>query len=457
MPACARTLIAVAIWLLLALSAAPRLRAEDAMKAIDNPGGGKIVYGQVEGQTSEAGAMGAMLRAAHQQWGDRPQVGNLFQLRGTDLVAAFFTAVNRRQGDVPLAGLVIAGRVPPDRAEAALLSDVAARIGSTINPMWKTLFGVWHPGGAPPASGMSGPPAAPLHQVSLPDRSASASLPDGWTVVTARSGSGTIIAEGPNGETAQLGFALDAANSNDPQVQQRMRFAQGAGRNTAYARGLYYPYGVDPAKAFVDLLQMWRQQNGLPPASFQIGNAAPVPSGGAARCTHLTGYVDAHEGRGLKEFNSVFCSGPLLPGGQYSNLLYHTAVPVRFADQERATMGAILASYSVNQAVIEQQTNAIAAPGIAAIHEIGRRALQHAADIHTREDIQRQGVEQRWDSRDRRNQAFGNYLLDQTVIQDNQNNAHGTVWNQTADALVRNNPQRFEYVGGPNYWKGIDY
>jgi hypothetical protein len=292
--------------------------------------------------------------------------------------------------------------------------------------------------------------------VSLPDRSASVSLPDGW-IVTPRSGSGVIWAEGPNGETALLGFPLHAANSNDPQVQQTMRFAQGAGRNTNYARGLYYPYGADPAKAFVDLFQMWRQQNGLPPASFQISSATLVPSGGGARCAHLTGHVDAKEGKGLKEFNTVFCSGPLLPGGQYSNFAYHTAVPVRFAEQERATMGAILASFSVNQAVIAQQTNAIAAPTIAAVHEIGRRAAQQAADIHAANDRYNQSVEQRWASQDKRNQAFSNYLLDQTVIQDNQNNAHATVWNQTADALVRNNPQRFELLNAPNYLKGVDY
>jgi hypothetical protein len=106
---------------------------------------------------------------------------------------------------------------------------------------------------------------------------------------------------------------------------------------------------------------------------------------------------------------------------------------------------------------VAQETNAIAAPGIAAIHEIGRRAAQQAADIHAREDFHRQSVEQRWDSQDKRNQAFSNYLLDQTVIQDNQNNAQGTLWNQDADALVRSNPQRYESVNAPNYWKGIDY
>ena len=77
---------------------------------------------------------------------------------------------------------------------------------------------------------------------------------------------------------------------------------------------------------------------------------------------------------------------------------------------------------------------------------------------HAAADRYNQSVEQRWDSQDKRNQAFSNYLLDQTVIHDNQNTAHVTVRNQTADTLVRNNdPQRFEYVSRPNYLKGVDY
>ena len=43
-------------------------------------------------------------------------------------------------------------------------------------------------------------------------------------------------------------------------------------------------------------------------------------------------------------------------------------------------------------------------------------------------------------------------------ISDNQNHAHATVWNQTADALVKANPDRFGYVATPNFcWQGIDY
>jgi hypothetical protein len=266
-----------------------------------------------------------------------------------------------------------------------------------------------------------------------------------------------MLIQGPNGETAQLGFPFLAMNSADPRVQRTMAFAQGAGRNTVYARGLYYPYGDDPARTFVALLQMFRQRNGGTPASIQVESETAVQTYGPQHCVHLTGHADPQDGKGRREFNTVFCVGPLSPMGQYMNIAYHTAVPVQFADRERATMGAILESYSINQAVVAQEANAIAAPAIEAIHAIGRQAAQQAAAAHAAEDAQMQSVEQRWDSQDKGNQAFSNYLLDQTVIQDNENDAHATVWNGTADALVREYPDRFGYVDTPNYWKGVDY
>ncbi|HEX4156858.1 MAG TPA: hypothetical protein VHY79_00145 [Rhizomicrobium sp.] len=433
------------------------VHSEPALKIIDNPGGGMIVYGQVARQTSEAGAMGAVLRSVHQECGDRPQVGKLFHVRGTNSVAVFFTAVKHTQGDQPVAGMVIASRRGPGDVEAALLTDDASRFGKTINPMLKSLFEVWHPGSAPgSARGGAASPAATLHATVLPDNSASVGLPDGWNV-TAQSGGGTIIAEGPNGEAALLGFPLLAMNSSDPRVQRTMAFAQGAGRNTSYANALYYPYGGDPARTFVDLFQLLRQHRGMPQADFQVATAEPMAGGGMSRCSHLTGHVDAQDGKGMKEFNTIFCVGPLSPMGQYMGLAYHIAVPVKFADRERSTVGAILASLRVNEAVVSREANAIAAPAIAQIHEIGRLAAQQAASAHAAEDAQEASVEQRWDSQDKNNQAFSNYLLDQTVIEDTQNNTHGTVWNQTADSLVRNDPDRFAYVDTPNYWKGVDY
>lgn len=443
---------------LLLLAAATAAHSQSALKIINNPGGGKIVYGPVDGQTTEPQAMGAVLRSLHNQYGERPQVGRVFQVRGTNSVAVFFTLVKRTQDNTQVAGMLVVSKTGADRVEAALVTDDAARFGSTINPMLKALFGVWHPGGNANASGPATDSSpAPLRQYVLPDGSASVSLPDGWTVQPS-SGGGTIIAMGPNAEAVALGYPFLAMDLRNPRVARTKAWAEGAGRNTVYARTLYYPYGLDLAKTFVDLNAMSRQKSGLPIPSIQIASETPVPSpGGSARCARLTGQIDAQDGKGEREMNAVFCVGPLAPGGSYGSDIYYTAVPIQFADKERATMGAILASFNVNQAVVNAEAAAIAKPAIDAIHEIGKRAAQQAADAHAMEDAHNRAVESRWDSQDKSNQAFSNYLLDQTVIQDNEGKGHATVWNQTADALVRSNPQRYEYVDTPNYWKGIDY
>src|ERR1700729_3701302 len=155
--------------------------SQDALKAIDNPAGGKIVYGVVDGASSEAGAMGMILSSLHRQYGDKPQVGKVFQVRDSNSAAVFFTLIKRNQGNAPIAGMLIAS---PSGAgvEAALLTDEASRFGKTINPMLKSLFAVWHPGApattqssAAGSQAGSAPPQA-LNPYTLPDRSASVAL-----------------------------------------------------------------------------------------------------------------------------------------------------------------------------------------------------------------------------------------------------------------------------------------
>jgi hypothetical protein len=456
---CKQVSTKLAIFLLLTAAGVKLANAQGALTTIENPKGGRIVYGQVDGQSTEAGAMGAVLRSLHNQYGDKPQVGKLFQVRGGNSVAVFFTMVNRHQGNMQLAGMIIVSRTSGDHVEAALMTDEAARFGSTINPMMTKLFSVWRPNGNASSSQatVAVTKVAALKLYTLPDRSASVSLPDGWNVLPS-SGGGTIMAQGPDGSAVALGYPYLAADTNNPSVRQTMATLQRGGlRNTSYAHALYYAYGGDLGRTFEDLLQMARKNQGEGPVTIKISSETPMPVSGALRCAHLHGQIDAQDGKGMREMNTVFCSSPPGPHGSYMNLAYHTAVPLQYADKERGTMEAILASFNVNQAVVQSEAKAIAAPAIAAIHEIGHRAAQQAADAHAAEDAHNAAVEKRWDAQDKNNQAFSNYLLDQTVIQDNQLNAHGTVWNQTADALVKSDPQRYEYVNTPNFWKGIDY
>ena len=92
--------------------------------------------------------MGKVLRVVHNNCGEKPQVGKVFKVRGTNSDAVFFTVVNHPQGNKQVAGMVIATPSGPNRMEAALVSDDAARFGSTVNPMLTKLFSEWHPGGA---------------------------------------------------------------------------------------------------------------------------------------------------------------------------------------------------------------------------------------------------------------------------------------------------------------------
>jgi hypothetical protein len=230
-------------------------------------------------------------------------------------------------------------------------------------------------------------------------------------------------------------------------------------RNTSYAKAFYYPYGGDISRTFVAVLQNARQKNGLQPAKYNITSAAPTPSSDARlRCANIAGTGDFADGKGENEFMAIFCVGPPTPAaGIWASTLTAISAPASIAPKERSTMGAILASFNINTAVVQGQAAAMAAPAIDRIHAIGRAAAQQAQNAHEMEDIHNSSVYQRWDSLDKRNQAFSNYLLDQTVVLDNQNNAHGTLWNQDADLLVKTDPNRFEYVNAPNYWKGIDY
>ena len=431
------------------------------LKTINPPGGGKIVYGQVASETTEAGAMGSILRNLHQSLGERPQVGKLFQVHGTQSVAVFFGVTRHDQGagkqPLQVAGLIIATKVSTSHVEAALVSDDASRFPKTLSPMMKSLFAVWHPLQGSQSGSAASAPAAPLHPVVLSDRSASVSLPDGWHLVPQMSLMGTLVALGPNGESAELGTTWLVGDTNSAATQRILQqLRAGYLQNTMYAKANYYASGGDLSQTFVYLMQALRKRANLPQASYNFTTDTPVAAP-SQRCTHLAGTADMGDGKGPRELNALFCEQPPNRTGSFMSFAYTTMAPVSVAARERATLGAILQSFNVNQQVVARQAHQIAAPVIDQIHAIGRAAAEQARNAHQMEDIHNSSVYKHWDDMDKRSQEFENYQLGYSVISTADNKYHGTFWNEDADALVKSNPDKFEYVNAPNYWKGIDY
>jgi hypothetical protein len=456
-----------------------------ALTTLTAPQGGTIVYGQVSGVTTQAAAMGKILRNVHENCGERPEVGRVFRFKGTEAVGVFFTTVNHPGGNKRVAGLVIAAQTGARSVEAALVSDDASRFGTTVNPMLSQLYRAWHPGGgtavtdrvegAGPGAGASPAAFVPaMRRINLPDGSASVSLPSGWQIIRP-SGGGYLNIAGPNNEILQYFGSILAIDPNNPQVRQLRQMNQRYGQRYADNQ-LYYPYGGDLARAFVTIYQQHQRQQRLPVTQFDITHAEPAASSSGYRTVHMVGRARFSPEAAPSEFEALHYEMPPLSGGAYYSVFFVSFVPQQLAEQERATLHAILQSYSVNMQVVNAQAARNAAPAIAAIKQIGRDAAARSAASNAANDAQHarywaqqganaaqhSGWNAQQDANARTGQGFHNYLLDQTVVQDNNMHpngtvGHGTTWNSTADALIRSDPKRFEAVNTPNYWKGVDY
>jgi hypothetical protein len=436
------------------------LRAQNSLRSIQNPDGSKIFFGPVEGATSPAEAMATILRNVHNTCGEKPQVGKVFRVKGTKSDAVFFTAVNHQMGNKLRAGMLIAAPTGPNEVEIGAVFDDAAHFGSTVNPLLKQLFDVWQPGGGLPAGGGKPAPPLPMQQAWNQDRSASVAIPAGWKILG--HGGTTSVFEPNYNAILTLNLCRTAANPsyNHPRSQ-----------GTGMAALLVFPSNVDLVRALPNLMQEFYRLNNQR-LDYRITQIEPMPGPPGQRCAHAIGHgvlfgmnqpqPNAQE-KDYPEMEAIVCEGaPAPPMGNYGVSISTTQIDPRFANLYRATVAAVLQSYQVNMAVVTQEANAIAAPAIEAIHQIGRQATARYEAADRANDAQHAGYWERQDINARSNQGFHNYILDQTVIQDNNmygngTIGHGTVWNSTADALVKADPNRWEIVNTPNYWRGVDY
>jgi citrate lyase gamma subunit len=436
-------------------------RAQTPLTTLQGKQGGTIVYGLVGGASTPASAMAHLLRMVQNNYGDKPQVGKVFRVRGSNSDAVFFTVTNRAQGNQTVAGEVIATPTGPQTVEAALVSDSAARFGTTMNPLLNQLFGVWHPGGGGAAGGGKSAPAEPLHQVWNQDHSALVGIPDGWKVQG--NGGTTLVIEGNYNAMINLNLVRGAtANPN---------YRPYGGMTTGMGVKMVYPANWDPARGFPGFLKEFYRVNNQR-IDFRIAQTEQMAGPPGLRCVHAVGHgllfgatqpppPNITE-KDYWEMDVLGCMTAPNRMGDYTVTLSISEIDPRFADHYRATIAAILQSYQVNQAVVSGEANAIAAPVIANIHRIGAEATQRMRDNDIRNDQQHSDWRAGEEKIARQTQGFSNYILDQTVVQDNNmygngTIGHGTLWNNEADALVKHDPKRFEYVTEPNYWRGTDF
>jgi hypothetical protein len=468
--------------LCLVMMSACSASAQAPQKTIQSPQGWVVKYGVVNGATTQPAAMVSVLRSVAKSCGESPQIGKPFRYKGTNTVGVFYEVRDHSAGNAPFVGLILSDFDDKQLVETALMYDTKSRFPSTLKLMMETVFKEWRPGGVKPAA--NAPPrktapsskVLPLHSVTLSDNSASAKIPDDWQLGPMSHG-GTIEILGPHQEFIMLNGALQAQDPRSASYQNmvRMRIAQPGGK-------VIMPYNADLGQAFPNLYLSAARVLRWNPTDLKIEHTEMIPTH-EGRCVQGQGQVN-NFGNGPMELNAMFCpDAPTNPQtGLYMIYVYFSLIPNAYADQERLTTSAVMASFSWNKAMVEQEAYEKSAPEIARmqgiyqdhmhaltqftqgqiehIHEIGRQADARYAEA----DRQRVESSQRFDKQEenisRYGQGFSNYILDQNVIEYTNpygDVVHQTVPNNIAYNWVKNHPDKVEIVDTPNYIPEIDF
>ncbi|HEY5089699.1 MAG TPA: hypothetical protein VIK30_07000, partial [Polyangia bacterium] len=297
-----------------------------------------------------------------------------------------------------------------------------------------------------------------LHMSTGGDRSASIGLPPGWHL-TAVAG-GQLTAEGPNGEMVGLGLMYQGIRNPG------MRMPTFGG--VRGAAPLVAPYGGNLFTDFTSLTNQVRRSRHQSEGTFKLTRSENLPANQQEqRVIQAIFEVDFHDGKGSRKGSARIGTMHVRGLDTWAMTISTSNIPTRLAAAEDATMKAILRSYSQDGRVIARETNQV----IAGIHASARAAqnranAQSAAnDAHNRAfdqhmkdiDSNSSAFEAHMDSIDRSSKSFQNYQLDREIIQDNDRNERATTSNGFGDALVKANPDRFQYVKQEDFIKGVDY
>ncbi|MEO8139335.1 MAG: hypothetical protein ABI742_06805 [Gemmatimonadota bacterium] len=432
------------------------LAAQGSITVVDNPGGGQYVYGPIAQGASERAVVVDMLGRIHKRFGESPKVGRVLRDKTGQSLSAFFDVSKGGPGGAPVSGMIILSEPRGRQGTAAVLYDVSKRFPTTAGQMLRSLNGVAAavaPGNpvAANASTSSAPVkitgvAAKLTQTTFPDGSGSVGLPDGWRITEGMGGYALI--EGPKGEWVILSRGFAAWDPRNPQTQQMMRAGPLPGNYVALA------YGTDPTKAYLSIVAQAAAKQHRQVPTVQITEAKPVTGPDGVPLTVLTGEMDRHDGAGNRALIVQFYDHMGQPNAQgtWFLVLFQFLIPKPLLEQERATLAAIRRSYRENGAVIQSQNQEGLRRARMSFEASQAANRANQAAFESRQESQRTADE----SQGKRNQAFSNYLLDQTAITDTRTGEQGTVSNGYAQSLMQAN-SNFQEVPTEDLLKGVTW
>jgi hypothetical protein len=265
---------------------------------------------------------------------------------------------------------------------------------------------------------------------------------------------GTMEAQGPNGETLLFGVFIPVMDPRNPQTRAMINLETQGGRLPLPGLWVAIPYGTEPGNAFISAAAQLAQKQKRPAPTVNITKVTEGQAQGRARQIIFQADSDSHDGKGLMALSvQLYIVPPMDNSGNWGLAVSQASVPKALFEQETPTLVAIAKSYRTNGQVIQGEVQ----QQIRMSNEFTNSVLARARANQAAFDQKLAHDRANEDARDKSFQAFDNVILGRSVVEDTERNAHGTISNDYADALVRSNPDRFRYVPTQDYLKGIDY
>jgi hypothetical protein len=175
--------------------------------------------------------------------------------------------------------------------------------------------------------------APSLHAVSTADKTATVSIPSGWTL--AKGANGFVYVHGPNDERISLGALVVVKNASGGSVSGEVAFAM--------------PFSATLRDKLTQILQTGAQKQGMavPQITYARQSQTRLPM-----CALFLGGWTA--GGDSRKFEAVICS--LQPDylGLYKNVVFLAQVPASMAAQERPLVQQIVSSYRVTPTMFKK-------------------------------------------------------------------------------------------------------
>ena len=418
---------------------------------VDNPGGGQFAYGTLTGQTSLSSGMVSMLRQVHARFGEKPQIGKLFQARDGSSLATFFTLSAKSIGGKQVTGLVIVSMHKGQTPQGAAIYDFADHFVQSEPSLLQALSSAWSGmggmGGGGNGGGNGGGSAsgqtqsiAPIREVTGGDGSAYISMPEDWHLTSVAGGS--LYAVGPHDERVGLGLLFQGI------APSATRSAWGPPAK------LICPLTSDLFNAYVSVMNQSRRNSRMPPASFQLISQKQLPSdGGPVPPVQAIFTVDLNDGIGPRKASARIGAMHVANLPTWAMTVSTTNIPLKYVDAETPLLRAMLATYRQNGQVISAETRT----QLEQIRQIGVQTQINVDAANDRREASAASYEQQMSNIDWSSKVTQNYILDRTVVRDTETDGHATVGNRFADELIQGNPNRFEVVPNQQMVPGQDF